>query len=264
MKKTEKHNYNLILGIILTALVLIPAVIGIFYTPYDTESMNLSLKMASPSFSHPMGCDNYGRDIFSRIMKGSSITFLIGVGTVFWGSLIGTLVGAFTAYYGGVVDEILMRVNDVIFSFPSLLLALVFVAILGPGTYQVLFALAIAFIPSYARVVRGEFLRQKSMDYVQLARLAGAKDLRIMFVHILPNIRKVLISSILIGFNNAVLAEAGLSFLGIGVSPPKASLGSMLSDAQTYLFSKPELALFPGLTIIIMVLGISLISKEVA
>lgn len=170
----------------MTAIVLIPAVIGIFYTPYDTESMNLALKMASPSFSHPMGCDNYGRDIFSRIMKGSSITFLIGVGTVFWGSLIGTLVGAFTAYYGGVVDEILMRVNDVIFSFPSLLLALVFVAILGPGTYQVLFALAIAFIPSYARVVRGEFLRQKSMDYVQLARLAGAKDLRIMFVHILP------------------------------------------------------------------------------
>lgn len=263
MKNDKKLKFNLILGLTLTCLVLVPAIIGIFWTPYDTETMNVTLKMAPSSFSHFMGCDNYGRDVFSRVMKGSSVTLLIGIGTVTLGCFIGTVIGAFTGFYGGIADEILMRVNDVLFSFPSVLLALVFVALLGSGTNQVMLALGIAFIPSYARVVRAEFIKNKSMDYVQLAKLSGATDFRIMFVHILPNTVKVLISSILIGFNNAVLAEAGLSFLGIGVKPPEASLGSMLSEAQTYIFSKPGLALNPGITLIIMILGISLLSKEV-
>ncbi len=263
MKNKYNLKFNLILGMVLTGLVLIPALIGIFWTPYDTESMNSSLKLAGFSCNHIMGCDNYGRDVFSRVMKGSSITLLIGIGTVTLGCVAGTIVGAFTGYYGGLADEILMRINDVLFSFPSILLALVFVALLGSGTYQVMLALGIAFIPSYARVVRSEFIRNKSMDYVKLAKLSGASDLRIMFVHILPNTIKVLISSILIGFNNAVLAEAGLSFLGIGVQPPTASLGSMLSEAQTYIFSRPGLALNPGITLIVMILGISLLSKEV-
>ncbi len=263
MKNKYNLKFNLILGMVLTGLVLIPALIGIFWTTYDTESMNSSLKLAGFSCNHIMGCDNYGRDVFSRVMKGSSITLLIGIGTVTLGCVAGTIVGAFTGYYGGLADEILMRINDVLFSFPSILLALVFVALLGSGTYQVMLALGIAFIPSYARVVRSEFIRNKSMDYVKLAKLSGASDLRIMFVHILPNTIKVLISSILIGFNNAVLAEAGLSFLGIGVQPPTASLGSMLSEAQTYIFSRPGLALNPGITLIVMILGISLLSKEV-
>jgi peptide/nickel transport system permease protein len=148
------------------------------------------------------------------------------------------------------------------FSFPSLLLALVFVAIMGSGRIQLLIALGIAFIPSYVRIVRAEYVRARNLDYVKSASLAGASDLRIMFVHILPNIVKVLINSILIGFNNAVLAEAGLSFLGIGVQPPAASLGRMLSDAQTYLFNAPGMALAPGLTLIVMVLGISLLGKS--
>lgn len=263
MKSMKKKNFNLIFGLVLTALVLVPAFIGLFWTPFDTETMNSALKMSGPTGLHIMGCDNFGRDMFSRLMKGCSLTLVIGVGTVAVGCTIGTILGTLTGYYGGIVDEILMRVNDVMFSFPSILLALVFVALMGSGTYQVVIALGIAFIPSYARVVRAEFIRNKNMDYVKSARLSGASDLRIMFVHILPNTFKVLKSSVMIGFNNAVLAEAGLSFLGIGVQPPRASLGSMLSDAQTFLFSKPSMAVIPGLTLIIMILGISMLSKEV-
>lgn len=259
----KKHSYNFILGIVLTVITVVPSIIGIFWTPYDSEQMNLSLKMTGPTFSHIMGCDDFGRDVFSRIMEGSSTTLLIGIGTVLIGCIIGTILGAFTGYYGGAIDELLMRIIDVMFSFPSILLALVIVALLGSGKYQVIVALSIAFIPSYARIVRSEYIRIKQMDYVQAAKLAGASDIRVIFVHMLPNCVRVLISSVLIGFNNAVLAEAGLSFLGIGVQPPDASLGSMLSDAQTYLFSKPGLAIAPGITLIIMVLGIALLGKEI-
>lgn len=260
MKK--RHNINLNIGIVLTLIVLVPAMIGLIWTPYDPESMNSALKMTGASLTHPFGCDNFGRDILSRIMKGSSTTLLIGLGTVACGAIIGTIVGAFTGYYGGRLDDTLMRFNDVLLSFPSLLLALVFIALFGPSTFDVVIALGIAFIPSYVRIVRAEYVRMKNLDYVKSARLAGASDIRIMFVHMLPNAVKVLINSVLIGFNNAVLAEAGLSFLGIGVQPPNASLGNMLSDAQTYLFSRPGMAALPGVTLIVMILGIALIGKE--
>jgi peptide/nickel transport system permease protein len=149
-------------------------------------------------------------------MKGAGTTFLVALGTVLIGTAFGVLIGAFTGYFGGTIDEILMRIIDAVFAFPSILLALVFISLLGTGTYQVVIALGIAFIPSFSRIVRSEFLKYKNMDYVKNARLQGASHLRIMFVHILPNTVSVLLSSIMIGFNNAVLAEAGMSFLGIG------------------------------------------------
>ena len=222
--------------------------------------MDSSSKLAGCSLAHIMGCDNFGRDIFSRVLQGLGNTFLIAVATVTIGVVCGILLGAFTGYFGGWLDEVLMRINDVIFAFPSILLALVFISIFGTGKYNVVFALGIAFIPSFARIVRSEFIKYKDMDYVKSARLAGVSHLRIMFVHILPNTATVLLSSIMIGFNNAVLAEAGMSYLGIGVQPPDASLGSMLSEAQSYLFSAPNFAIFPGLMIILLVLGFSLIA----
>lgn len=170
-----KININLILGLILTGIVIIPAITGIFWTPYSTEAMDVSLKLSAPSISHLLGCDNYGRDILSRLMAGSKITLIIGIGTVCFGCSIGTIVGAFTGYYGGRVDNVLMRINDVLFSFPSILLAMVFVSLTGAGNLQLIIALGIAFIPSYARVVRAEFIRNKNMDYVMAARLAGAE-----------------------------------------------------------------------------------------
>ena len=261
--KQKKFSFNLILACILLAVTLIPALIGLIWTPYDPEAMNSSLKLAHVSIRHIYGCDNFGRDIFSRIMSGSGITLLIAIGTVAFGSIIGTVIGAFTGYFGGVIDEALMRINDVALAFPSLLLALVMVSLLGTGKYQVMLALGIAFVPSYARIVRSEFIRIKNLDYVKAAKLAGANDLRIMFVHILPNTKTVLLSSVMIGFNNAILAEAGLSFLGIGVQPPDASLGRMLSEAQAYMFTNAGYVLFTGCTIVMIILGFSLLSKEI-
>ena len=256
-------NFNIILGCVLLAITLIPALIGLVWTPYDPQKMDASLKLAGSGIRHIFGCDNFGRDIFSRIMSGSGITVMIAVGTVALGSILGTVIGAFTGYFGGLIDEALMRINDVALAFPSLLLALVMVSLLGTGKYQVMLALGIAFIPSYARIVRSEYIRIKNLDFVKAARLAGAGDLRIMFVHILPNTKTVLLSSVMIGFNNAILAEAGLSFLGIGVQPPDASLGRMLSEAQSYMFVNPGYVLFTGATIVMIILGFSLISKEI-
>ena len=172
----------------------------------------------------------------------------------------GIIVGAFTGYYGGILDEVVMRLNDVLNSFPSILLSLVFVSLLGPGKKNVVIALGLLFIPSFARITRSEFVRIKNLDYVKCARLEGVPSLRIMFVHILPNAVNTLLSTTAIGFNNAVLAEASLSFLGIGVQPPDPSLGSMLAESQTYLFSAPWYTLSAGRMIILLILGFGLLS----
>lgn len=261
--KKKKKNYNFIIGGILTGLVLLFILIGFIHTPYDPEAMDSASRFAGVSFRHLMGCDNFGRDILSRVMVGSRTTLWVAGATVLIGTFFGIILGAFTGYYGGLVDEALMRVVDAMLAFPSILLALVIIGLFGAGTHNVILALGIAFIPSFARIVRGEFIRCKNMDYVQSARLAGAGDLRIMFVHILPNTFPVLLSSVLIGFNNAVLAEAGMSYLGIGVMPPDASLGRMLSEAQTYIFSAPWYAIFPGIVLIVMILGFSLLGEGI-
>lgn len=260
MKKI-KWNYNLIIGCILTGIVLLLALVGMFYTPYDPNAMDTSMKFAGVSFKHWLGCDNFGRDVFSRVMKGCGTTMVVALGTVAIGTVAGIIIGAFTGYFGGLLDDIVMRVNDALFAFPSILLALVFVSLFGSGKYKVILALGIAFIPSYSRIVRAEFIQDKNMDYVRSAKLQGASDIRIMFLHILVNTKTVLFSTIMIGFNNAVLAEAGMSYLGIGVQPPDASLGRMLSEAQAYLGSAPMYALGPGVLIVTMVLGFSLIAE---
>ncbi len=258
------NNFFFNFGMIITLVFFVLAVVGCFYTPYNTTEMNVALKNSAPALAHIFGCDNYGRDIFSRVMEGIRNTFFISFFTVLIGSLMGILIGAVSGYYGGRLDEILMRINDVMFAFPSVLLALVIISLFGSGTMVVTLALGIAFIPSFARIVRSEYKKQASLDYVQSAKLMGAKDIRVIFVHILPNILPVLVSSVMIGFNNAVLAEAGLSYLGIGVQPPEASLGRMLSEAQSYLFSSPWYALFPGLAIVFMVLGFSMLAEGIS
>lgn len=258
----RKKDVNLIIGTFLALFVVVPALVSFFYTPYDPDAMNVALKNAEPSVKHLFGCDHFGRDILSRVMEGARTTVIIAVITLFIGAAIGILVGAFTGYFGGIADEILMRINDAAASFPSILLALVFVSMTGTGKYNIVIALGIMFIPSFARIVRSEFIVHKELDYVKNARLMGAGNFRIMFVHILPNIKGTLGTSLAIGFNNAVLAESGMSYLGLGVQPPDASLGRMLSEAQTYIFSAPWQALAPGITIIVLVLGFSLISLK--
>lgn len=257
----HKRNYNLIIGCIITAIMVILIVVGFFYTPYDPNAIDAYNKMAAPSAEHFFGTDNLGRDIFSRVLDGAGTTLFIAVCVVAIGAVGGIIIGGLTGYFGGWIDNVLMRINDALSAFPSFLLALVVVSIIGSGKYNVIIALGILFIPSFARMVRAEFVRCKEQDYVKSARLMGASHIRIMTVHILPNIYSVLISTIAIGFNNAVLAEASMSYLGLGVQPPDASLGKMLSESQAYLMTSPWYAIFIGITMVLLILGFSLIGE---
>lgn len=259
MKK--KRNYNLIFGIGLTGFFFLTAILGQFWTPYGPTSMNSAAVGLAPCLSHPMGTDNFGRDILSRVMNGSGSTFFVAVCTVLIGGVCGTLIGALTGYYGGFMDNVVMRLSDILLSFPSVLLALIFISFMGAGKYNVILALGILFIPSFARIVRSEVIRFREHDFVKSAKIMGAGDLRIIFAHILPNAVVSILTAAAIGFNNAVLAEASMSYLGLGVQPPEASLGRMLSEAQSYLFNMPWYAIFPGIAIILIILGFSMVSE---
>lgn len=259
----KKRNWYLKVGIIITTIVMLFTVIGYFYTPYEPTKMSAADKYAGPSLSHLFGCDQMGRDIFSRTMEGAGTTLAIAMATVVIGFVAGLIIGALCGYYGGIIDIVAMRICDAIAAFPSILLAMVVIAVVGTGKYNVIAALGILFIPSFARLVRGEFLKYRDRDFVCSAKLMGVPGLRIIFVHILPNTWPVLLSGLTIGFNNAVLAEASMSYLGIGVRPPEASVGSMLSEAQGYLFTAPWYAVFPGLVVILMILGVGLIGEGI-
>ena len=257
----QKKSVSFRIGLTIAAIRAVLALVGYVWTPYDPSAIVGSEKFLAPSLRHLFGTDNFGRDIFSRVMVGVGTTFFISLCTVCIGGIVGTLIGAFTGYFGGVVDEVLMRINDALTAFPSILLALVFIAMLGFGKYNVILALGVAFIPSFARVVRAEFARHRSMSYVKSARLMGASHLRIMFRHILPNTWGVLLPALIIGFNNAVLAEASMSYLGIGVAPPDVSLGYMLSESQSYMIKAPWYVLCTGLVIVLLILGVSMMGE---
>lgn len=262
MKKIKflfRKNPEVFIGGILILFIFLFVLLGTVLMPYNPDSMDAASKFAKISAKHLFGCDNFGRDIFSRVIVGTRLTIAVAMGTVAIAVVFGTVIGAITGYYGGIVDEVVMRINDAVLAFPSFLLALVIISVFGSGTEKVIIALGIAFTPSFARIMRAEFLRCRNLDYVRSAKLMGASDTRIIFVHILPNTLSVLLSTTVIGFNNAVLAEAGMSYLGIGVQPPASSLGSMLSDAQAFLFKEPMYAMIPGILIAILVLGFALL-----
>ncbi len=262
-KSGRKWNKYLTAGLLMTGAAVLLGIVGLFWTPYSTTAMSAAEKFAAPSLRHLFGTDNFGRDIFSRVMQGCSTTITISMLVVLFSATAGIVLGAVTGYFGGLLDEIVMRVTDAVNGFPSILLTLVIISILGTGKQNVILSLGIVFIPGYVRIVRGEFIRLRDADYIRRARLMGVGRLRILFVHILPNIFSVFWVSVMIGFNNAILAESGMSYLGIGVQPPDASLGKMLSDAQGYLQSAPWYALAPGLAIVWIVLGFSLLSEGI-
>lgn len=247
----------------MTGLALALGILGLFWTPYSTTAMSASEKFDPPSLLHIFGTDNFGRDIFSRVMKGLGTTIGISSLVVLISGSTGILLGALTGYFGGIADEIVMRITDAVNGFPSILLTLVIISLLGSGRQNVIISLGIVFVPSYVRMVRSQYLKLRDADYIRRARLLGVKDFRILFVHILPNIFSVFWVSVMIGFNNAILAESGMSYLGIGVQPPEASLGNMLSDAQGYLQAAPWYALFVGMSIVWVVLGFSLFGEGI-
>ena len=257
----KKRNWYLTFGCVLTAIIAGFIVMGFIWTPYDPTEMMTGPKFDPPSLAHIMGTDNFGRDIFSRVLQGAGSTALIALNTVLIGAAIGIAVGSLTGYFGGIVDEALMRFNDALTAFPSILVALVIVGVLGGGKYNVILALGIVFIPSFARVTRTAFASLRDVNYVKSVRLMGAKPVRIICMHILPNTLSVLLPAITIGFNNAVLAEASMSYLGIGIKPPDASLGYMLSEAQGMLSLAPWYALWTGGVIVMMIFAVGLIGE---
>ena len=263
LTKKRKWNSYLVIGLFMTGITLAIAVVGAFWTPYEATAMSASERFVGPSFLHWFGTDNFGRDIFSRVMKGVGTTVVISVLVVAASAVVGVIIGALTGYFGGIIDEVMMRFTDAVNGFPSILLALVVISVLGSGVEKLILALAIVFCPSFIRIVRSEFMKYRDSDFIARARLMGVSNGRILFVHILPNIVSTFLVSVVIGFNNAILAESGMSFLGIGVQPPAASLGKMLSDAQGYLESAPWYALAPGLSIVWIMLGFSLLGEGI-
>ena len=254
----KKSNGYLTAGCIITAVLFAMILLSAFWTPYDPSAMSGAEKLLPPSLAHWMGTDNFGRDIFSRVMKGAGTTLVIALCTVAIGGGCGLIAGSLTGYFGGRVDAVLMRFNDAMTAFPSILLGLVFVSVLGPGTYNVILALGIVFIPSFTRMTRSAYAACRDVNYVKSARLMGASKTRILYVHILPNTLNVLLPAVTIGFNNAVLAEASMSYLGIG---SMSSLGYMLSEAQSMLYSAPWYALGTGGVIVLMIFGVGLIGE---
>lgn len=262
-KRTNRAgNPCLTAGLLLTGLLAALILLGFFWTPYDPNAMAAGPKFAPPSLSHLLGTDNFGRDIFSRVLQGAGATTATALATLAIGAVGGVLLGALTGYFGGLADEILTRVGDVLTAFPSILLALVVISLLGPGNrLNVILSLGLVFIPSFARVTRTAFAALRDVNYIKSARLMGAGSGRILAVHILPNTAPVLLPALTIGFNNAVLAEASMSFLGIGVTPPDASLGYMLSEAQGMLLAAPWYAGGAGLAIVLLVFSVGLLGE---
>ncbi len=260
-RRHSKPNYFLRLGALITIFTVSMILIGMVWLPYSPTAMDALAKFQPPSLAHLLGTDDKGRDIFSRVMLGAGGTFQIAAGVVLIGCSAGMLIGALTGYFGGLADLILMRVCDSLTAFPSILLALVLVMLLGQGRYQVMIILGILFIPSFARVVRSAVARQREQSYAASARLMGASHARIILRHILPNTLPVLLPTISIGFNNAVLAEASMSYLGVGVQPPDVSLGRMLSESQAFLSHAPWYALGTGLAIVLLILGFSMLGE---
>lgn len=209
----KQRNWYLALGLVLTVLSVGYSVVGTFWTPYSPTAMSGQDRYAGPSLSHLFGCDHMGRDVFSRTLEGAGATLTIALAVLAIGFVAGLIIGALCGYYGGAADAVIMRFCDAIAAFPSVLLGLVVIAIIGSGKYNVILALGILFIPSFARLVRGEFIKYRDRDFVRAARLMGVSDGRIIFLHILPNTWPVLLSGLTIGFNNAVLAEASMSYL---------------------------------------------------
>ena len=256
-------SWYLTIGTVLTALMLLYIAVGFFWTPYVPSAMSAADREAKPSLRHLFGCDSMGRDVFSRTLEGAGSTLAIALAVLAVGAACGLAVGGLCGCSGGPADALVMRLCDAIAAFPSVLLALVVLAVTGPGKYNVIGALGVLFVPSFARLVRGEFLKYRDRDFVRSARLMGVSGLRIIFVHILPNTWPVLLSGLTIGFNNAVLAEASMSYLGVGVTPTEPSLGYMLKDAQGYLFTLPWCAVFPAAVVILLILGVGLVGEGV-
>ncbi|MCR8549352.1 ABC transporter permease [Salipiger sp. P9] len=251
---------NLLLGAALTSVFLVAALLSFVWTPYDTGAMAIAERLRPPSAAHLLGTDHFGRDILSMIMVGARTSIAVALVAVGIGMGAGVPLGlAAAARRGGWLDELIMRMNDLIFAFPSLVIAILITAIFGPGATNAIIAIGIFNIPVFARLARGAALPLWKREFVMAARVAGKSAPRISAEHILPNIANLLIVQGTIQFSLGILAEAGLSYVGLGTQPPVPSWGRMLADAQTMVALAPHVAILPGLAIVFMVLGLNLL-----
>lgn len=249
------ENKLALTGIIVIGLLVITAVFAPLLAPHNPNAQCLSQALKGPSLEYPCGTDEFGRCIFSRIIFGAQISLEIGLAVTAVSAVVGVALGLAAGFYGGVLDEVIMRIVDIFLAFPGLILALVVAGLLGPGVSNVMLALALVGWMGYARVVRGTVLVEKEKEFIETARSLGASDFYIMFRHLLPNVIAPVIVMASVGIGYAILAAAGLSFLGLGAQPPTPVWGTMLSDGKTYLQTAPHLTVFPGLAILLTVLA---------
>jgi peptide/nickel transport system permease protein len=252
-------NLNFIVGFVLSLLVVIMAATSLVWTPYDANSMSPRERLQSPSVLHPLGTDQYGRDILSRVMVGAVNSIIVGLVTVAIGLSLGVILGLVSAYYGKLVDESIMRLSDLLFGFPAVLTAILITSILGPSVLNAMLAIGIFYIPVFARLTRAVAMSVWEREFISAARASGIGEWAITWRHVLPNILSPLLIQGTIQFAVAILAEAGLSYLGLGTQPPHASWGRMLNEAQTFMALAPWMAVFPGVAIAWAVLGFNLL-----
>jgi peptide/nickel transport system permease protein len=250
---------TLVAGLAVTAGIVLTAALSLVYTPRDPLQMDIVGRLQGPSWSHPMGTDQFGRDLLSRVMRGATASLAVGAVAVGIGMGVGVVLGMAGGYFGGWLDEGVMRVMDAVYGFPAVLSALLVTAVFGPGPVISMVAVGAAYVPVFARLTRGSFLALRDREFVLAARALGAGDGAIMTRHILPNTVSPLIVQATISFPVAILAEAALSYLGLGPQPPQPSWGLMLRDAQNFLALSPWYAVFPGAAIALAVLGFNLL-----
>lgn len=248
------------MGLLLIVAFLVTSLLGaVGATPYPPLEQHAADRLQGPSSSYWLGTDLFGRDLTSRVMKGGANSLRVAVLSVTLASTLGTLLGITAGYAGGLTDNIIMRTMDIFFAFPTLLLALLVVVVLGPGLDNTIFAIAVVYTPIFARVSRGPVLSLKEMEFVTAARCLGISELRILFRHVLPNAIAPLIVQVSLALSWALITEAGLSFLGLGTQPPEPSWGLMLSESRSLAEIAPWLMAFPGLAIMLGVLGFNLL-----
>lgn len=254
-----RRNRLSMVGLALVALMVVVAAFGPLLLQEPFDKVDLSQKLKPPSQEHPMGTDQFGRDIMSRLVYGARVSLVVGVCATLVAVVLGTLLGAQAAYWGGWVDDVLMRALDIWMSFPFLVLAIALLAFLGAHIGNVIFAIGLVRTPQFARIARAGVLAVRGEAYVEAARAVGMSDLRILFRHILPNIMATVMVLASLSVATAINAEAALSFLGFGVQPPNPSWGNMLSDGRNYMLDAPWITIFPGLAVSLSILGYNLL-----
>ena len=255
---SAKHNYRLIGGAAIILLVALVAIFAPILAKDDPNFGDFGAVLAGPSSSHVFGTDSFGRDVFARVLYGYRVSMVVAIGSVAVAVLIGLPLGLIAGYFGHALDTIIMRTLDLLMAFPPILLAITLIAVYGTGTNTMILALAMIYIPIVARVLRSAVMAVRNEEYIEAARSIGAKPLRIMFVHALPNSLGPLIVQASISMGLAILIEAALSFIGLGTQPPDPSLGSMLAEGREFMRDAPWVVIFPGLAIMLAVLGFNL------